>query len=108
MRVKRFISGLLAAVMLAGLVTLAPATAAANPGFTDIQDSAVANAAETLRVLGVVDGTGGSTFNPNGTLTRAEFCKMAVEILGRAARSLPSATVPFSPTWARNTGPEAM
>lgn len=83
MRVKRFISGLLAAVMLAGLVTLAPATAAANPGFTDIQDSAVANAAETLRVLGVVDGTGGSTFNPNGTLTRAEFCKMAVEILGR-------------------------
>ena len=85
MRVKRFISGLLAAVMLAGLVTLAPATAAANPGFTDIQDSAVANAAETLRVLGVVDGTGGSTFNPNGTLTRAEFCKMAVEILGRGS-----------------------
>lgn len=85
MRVKRFISGLLAAVMLAGLVTLAPATAAGNPGFTDIQDSATANAAETLRVLGVVDGTGGSTFNPNGTLTRAEFCKMAVEILGRGS-----------------------
>ncbi|MGN8896362.1 S-layer homology domain-containing protein [Flavonifractor sp. HCP28S3_F3] len=85
MRVKRFISGLLAAVMLAGLVTLAPATAAGNPGFTDIKDSATANAAETLRVLGVVDGTGGSTFNPNGTLTRAEFCKMAVEILGRGS-----------------------
>lgn len=83
MRVKRFISGLLAAVMLTGLVTLAPATAAGNSGFTDIKDSATANAAETLRVLGVVDGTGGSAFNPNGTLTRAEFCKMAVEILGR-------------------------
>ena len=83
MNVKRLISGLLAAAILAGLVTLVPATAAGTPGFTDIQDSATANAAETLRVLGVVDGTGGSTFNPNGTLTRAEFCKMAVEILGR-------------------------
>lgn len=83
MRVKRFISGLLAAVMLAGLVTLVPATAAESAGFTDIKDPATANAAETLRVLGVVDGTGGSAFNPNGTLTRAEFCKMAVEILGR-------------------------
>lgn len=83
MRVKRFISGLLAAVMLAGLVTLAPASAAGGSAFTDIKDSTTANAAETLRVLGVVDGTGGTAFNPGGTLTRAEFCKMAVEILGR-------------------------
>ena len=83
MRVKRLISGLLAAALLAGLVTLAPASAAGGAAFTDIKDSTMANAAETLRVLGVVDGTGGTAFNPNGTLTRAEFCKMAVEILGR-------------------------
>ena len=83
MRVKRLISGLLAAALLAGLVTLAPASAAGSSAFTDIKDSATANAAETLRVLGVVDGTGGTAFNPGGTLTRAEFCKMAVEILGR-------------------------
>ena len=83
MRVKRFISGLLAAALLAGLVTLVPASAADGGAFTDIQDAATANAAETLRVLGVVDGTGGTAFNPGGTLTRAEFCKMAVEILGR-------------------------
>lgn len=83
MRVKRLISGLLAAALLAGLVTLAPASAAGGSAFTDIQDSTTANAAETLRVLGVVDGTGGTAFNPGGTLTRAEFCKMAVEILGR-------------------------
>lgn len=69
--------------MLAGLITLTPASAAKGGAFTDIKDAATANAAETLRVLGVVDGTGGSAFNPNGTLTRAEFCKMAVEILGR-------------------------
>lgn len=84
MRVKQFISGLLTVAMLAGmLLTAAPASAAENTAFTDIQDAATANAAETLRVLGVVDGTGGTAFYPSGTLTRAEFCKMAVEILGR-------------------------
>lgn len=84
MRVKQFISGLLTVAMLAGmLLTAAPASAAEGTAFTDIQDAATANAAETLRVLGVVDGTGGTAFYPSGTLTRAEFCKMAVEILGR-------------------------
>lgn len=85
MSVKRLISGLLAAALLAGLVTLAPASAAGNAAFTDIPDSTTANAAETLRALGVVDGTGGTAYNPNGKLTRAEFCKMAVEILGRGS-----------------------
>lgn len=85
MSVKRLISGLLAAALLAGLVTLAPASAAGSTAFTDIPDSTTANAAETLRVLGVVDGTGGTAYNPNGNLTRAEFCKMAVEILGRGS-----------------------
>ena len=85
MSVKRLISGLLAAALLAGLVTLAPASAAGSAAFTDIPDSTTANAAETLRALGVVDGTGGTAYNPNGKLTRAEFCKMAVEILGRGS-----------------------
>ena len=82
MRAKRFLSGLLAAAALAGLLVLPPASAAGS-GFSDITDPAMSNAAETLRVLGVVDGTGNAAFNPGGTLTRAEFCKMAVEILGR-------------------------
>ena len=85
MSVKRLISGMLAAALLAGLVTLAPASAAGSAAFTDIPDSTTANAAETLRALGVVDGTGGTAYNPNGNLTRAEFCKMAVEILGRGS-----------------------
>ena len=36
MSVKRLISGLLAAALLAGLVTLAPASAAGSAAFTDI------------------------------------------------------------------------
>ena len=82
MRVKRLLSALLAAALLAGMLTVAPASAASG-GFTDITDPTTAGAAEMLRLLGVVDGTGGSTFNPNGTLTRAQFCKMTVEIMGR-------------------------
>lgn len=80
MKVRRLIAGLVAAVLLLGLL---PGTvlAAGGGSFTDISDPDVAEAAEILHLLGVVDGTGGSAFNPGGSLTRAEFCKLAVEIM---------------------------
>lgn len=79
---KRLASGLLAAAMLTGLLVLAPATAAGGSSFTDISDPVMADAAEVLRLLDVVSGTGSGAFNPGGTLTRAEFCKMTIEIMG--------------------------
>ena len=87
MKIKRFLAGLLAAALVCGLMVVVPASAAtggaSTSGFTDITDPAVAEAAEVLRLLGVVNGTGGTAFNPGGTLTRAEFCKMAIEIMGK-------------------------
>ena len=83
MRFRRFLSGLLTAALVVGLLVLPPASAAGTSGFTDIADARTADAAEMLRLLGVVDGTGGTSFKPGGTLTRAEFCKMTVEIMGR-------------------------
>ena len=83
MRFRRFLSGLLTAALVAGLLVLPPASAAGTSGFTDIADARTADAAEMLRLLGVVDGTGGTSFKPGGTLSRAEFCKMTVEIMGR-------------------------
>lgn len=83
MRFRRFLSGLLSAALVVGLLVLPPALAAGTSGFTDIADARTADAAEMLRLLGVVDGTGGTSFKPGGTLTRAEFCKMTVEIMGR-------------------------
>ena len=87
MKIKRFLAGLLSVALLCGLLTVVPASAAAGTtsvsGFTDITDPDVSEAAEVLRLLGVVNGTGGTLFNPGGTLTRAEFCKMAIEIMGK-------------------------
>ena len=63
MRLKRLISCLLSAALLAGLLVFPPASASGSGGFSDISDSTVADAAEMLRLLGVVDGTGGGAFN---------------------------------------------
>ena len=96
----------LTAALVAGLLVLPPASAAGTSGFTDIADARTADAAEMLRLLGVVDGTGGTSFKPGGTLTRAEFCKMTVEIMGRggeepAQRSRTIFTDVSSTHWAR-------
>ena len=82
MRIKSFLALVLACALTAGLLIL-PSSAARQPSaFPDITDEATAEAAEILRLLGIVSGTGSGNFEPGRTLTRAEFCKMAVEIMG--------------------------
>ena len=83
MRMKRLLALLLACAAIAGMLVL-PSTAGAATGsaFTDIYNTDVARAAETLRLLDIVSGTGGTSFSPNRELTRAEFCKLAVELMG--------------------------
>lgn len=70
---KRFLCGVLAAAML-----LSPASAA----FSDISEPGVQQAAAVLGSLGIMEGEGGGRFNPNGQLTRAQFCKLAVTAMG--------------------------
>ncbi|MCQ2552945.1 MAG: S-layer homology domain-containing protein [Clostridia bacterium] len=62
---------------LALLLSMAVPSFAAS-SFSDITDSRTAAAVEVLRLMGVIEGAGGGTYNPNGTLTRAEFSKLAV------------------------------
>ncbi|NLF34357.1 MAG: S-layer homology domain-containing protein [Clostridiales bacterium] len=83
MNLKRMIALLLAAATLCALLVFPAAAASGDRPFTDISDPAVAEAAELLRLLGVVNGVGGTSFHPSGTLTRASFCKMALEVAGR-------------------------
>lgn len=89
MKKKQWIALLLALALVAALPTaaLAAPRGAIAPAFTDISDPRVAESADLLRLLGIVNGTGGTSFRPQGTLTRAEFCKMAVELLGEGGKA---------------------
>ena len=71
---KKIVSLLLAAALAASLLVF-PAEAA---GFSDVTDPALLRAAESLRLMGVMDGYGDGSFRPNAQLTRAQFCKMSV------------------------------
>lgn len=103
MRVKRLFAAVLTAALLASL-TLLPAGAVSS--FSDIGDQTTAVNADILRLMGVVSGTGGNRFDPNGTLTRAQFCTMVVNFLqkGDEARRYATQTI-FSDVksthWAR-------
>lgn len=80
---KRLWAALLTVVMALSLLALpAGAAAAATSSFSDVSDQRTALAAETLRLMGVLDGYGDGTFRPDRKLTRAQFCKMAAYALG--------------------------
>ncbi len=82
MKCKRLLSWALALVLALGLALpcAGPARAAS---FSDISGGETARNAEVLRMLGVMEGTGGGSFEPNRVLSRAEFAKMAVVMLGQ-------------------------
>lgn len=80
---KRLIALLLSAACLCALVAAAPASAAsAVSTFTDITDPAVGEAVEVLRTMGLIDGIGNGRYLPNGHLTRAQFCKLSITVMG--------------------------
>ncbi len=85
--IKRAASLVLAAVLLLGSAPglWAPEAEAAGT-FSDVSDLTMAQNIEVLQLMGVVDGMSGSRFDPSGTLTRAQFCKMAVEAMGQGDR----------------------
>ena len=92
MRKRRILSALLALVLTAALIL--PASAAGG-SFADVSDPDTAVAADVLRLMGVVGGVGGNRFHPEGGLTRAEFCTMAVNFMqrGKEAANYASRTI---------------
>ena len=92
---KRLTAAILTAALALSLAVL-PASAA--PGsFIDVTDPNTAVNADILRLMGVVSGTGGNMFNPGGTLTRAQFCTMAVNFLQKGEEAPGTPPVPSSP-----------
>ncbi len=103
MKKTRALSAALAAALTLGLAL--PAGAASTSSFRDISDRKTAVNADVLRLMGVVDGTGGDRFNPNGTLTRAEFCTMVVKFMQKGDDVALNATrTIFSDVTARHWG----
>ncbi len=79
---RRILSIILAVALMAALVV--PASAAQSlSAFSDISDAETAESVEVLRLLGVINGISDTKFDPYSKLTRAQFCKMAIIMLGR-------------------------
>ncbi len=69
---------------IAAVAMLASSVAAFAVDFPDVDESAsYAGAVELLTGLGIVDGDDNGKFNPDNTVTRAEFAKMVVEAKGK-------------------------
>ena len=81
---KRIVSALLVLCLLASLGTVSALAAGTNTArtFSDVTDLDTAAEIETLQLLGVLDGFRDGSFRPAATLTRAQFCKMAVYAMG--------------------------
>ena len=75
---KRLICLILCLVLCTGLLS----TAAFAASFPDVTDLQTARDAEVLRMMGIMEGDPSGAFRPNDPLTRAQFCKMAIVLLG--------------------------
>lgn len=75
---KKLLSLALALVLLCSLSVQSFALGS----FSDITDTATARNAEVLKLMGVMEGGGDGRFMPQRSLTRAEFCKMVVVLMG--------------------------
>ncbi len=56
--------------------------ASAQAAFTDVEGHWAADVINSLADRGVINGVSDNTFNPEGTVTRAEFLKMAMTAVG--------------------------
>ena len=77
------------------LLALCLCTGMASAAFPDVTDPVSARDAEILRMMGVMEGDPSGAFRPDDPLTRAQFCKMAVVLLGQgdAAHKAASRTI---------------
>lgn len=90
---KKLISTVAAVAMLASTASVFALD------FPDVDESAsYANSVEALTALGVVNGDDNGLFNPENTVTRAEFAKMTVEALGEGDAAASSTYTKFADT----------
>ena len=87
---KKVISTLAAVAILAS-------SASAFAAFPDVDASAsYAGSVDALTALGIVNGDENGKFNPDNSVTRAEFAKMVVESMGEGNAAASSTTTKFT------------
>ncbi len=82
MKKRRFLAAVLAVVLSVSLFLPGTVRAGAVGTFPDVNSSAMAENVEILRLMGVISGMPDGTFQPGGVLTRSQFCKMAITLMG--------------------------
>ena len=93
---QRILSVLLAAALCLGIIGVAGFSFQADAAsFSDVTDADTAEAVSVLSSLGIVSGYSDGTYHPSATLTRAQFCTLAVlaeghgdQVQGSAYRTL--------------------
>ncbi len=84
---QRILAMLLVLAVCLGII----ATADTAFAFSDVSDSAVAEAVSVLSGMGIVDGYSDGGYHPADTLTRAQFCKLAILLENRGDEAQKSA-----------------
>ena len=84
MRTKRFLAIVLSLALLCGLY--APAVSAAENQYSDTKGHWAESSIERWGEVGVLNGKGDGNFDPNGSMTRAEFAQMLATMMGYTAR----------------------
>lgn len=75
---QRILAAFLALALSLGLI----ATAATAMAFSDVTDASVSETVSVLQSMGIVDGYSDGSYHPGDTLTRAQFCKLAILLEG--------------------------
>ena len=88
MKIRRFCSGLRAAVLLLGLMVLPAGAAAASTVSTE-------EAIQVINALGIMVGDESGEFHLNRRVTRAEFITMAVNATGTGDQVGEASTSPY-------------
>ncbi|MBP1758684.1 MAG: S-layer y protein [Firmicutes bacterium] len=71
------------ALLLAALLLMSCMPVGAVGSFHDINDTETARNVEILQMMDVINGISLNSFAPQGTLTRAQFTKMAIMVMGK-------------------------
>lgn len=86
MKIKKLLAAFLCTATLLGSMPALPVAAQAV-SFPDISDPVVAEAAELLRQLGILNGYDDGCYHPDDPLTRAQFCRLAVDLRGEGDKA---------------------